>query len=406
MPSRRHWSPSRGQSGESRSGPGARCRRRLRRRLLDADRCAIFLGGPGSQLLFAHLTGAQFAGLQVGQNVDFEQLGARAVLEALSGPKTLVIQNIPKDPRANAALGREWGIGSEILIPLVARDRVQGLLMAGRANPSSWSSDEAALADALAKQATVAIENARLYREAGEALDRLQGAQYTMMRAERMAAVGTLASSLAHEVRNPLNSINLQLVLLSRRVKNLEAVEKEEISALVEAARREIARLDALVDEFLSLSSIDRLVREDSDLAEIVRETLLLMGPVARLKGIAVNEQVQPDTPRMHLDREKIKQVMINLVRNAMEAMPGGGSIELKTRFSPSAAIISVTDDGVGIEHGIDVFDFFTTTKRGGTGLGLPISRRIAEAHGGTLTYASEPGRGTTFFLTLPIQRD
>ncbi len=306
-------------------------------RLLDADRCAIFLGEPGSQLLFAHLTGAPFTGLEVGQQVDFERLGARAVLEALSGPKTLVIQNIPKDPRANAALGREWGIGSEILIPLVARDRVQGLLMAGRANPSTWSPDEAALADALAKQATVAIENARLYREAAEALDRLQRAQYTMMRAERMAAVGTLASSLAHEVRNPLNSISLQLVLLSRRVKGLEAAEKEEISGLVEAARHEIARLDALVEEFLSLSSIDRLAREESDLAEIVRETMLLMGPVARLRGISVNEQEDLDVPRMLLDREKIKQVLINLVRNAMEAMPGGGSLLVKTRFTPSS---------------------------------------------------------------------
>ena len=88
-------------------------------------------------------------------------------------------------------------------------------------------------------------------------------------------------------------------------------------------------------------------------------------------------------------------------MRNAIEATPEGGSITIACRLTGESAIVEVTDTGVGIEHGLDVFDFFTTTKRGGTGLGLPIARRIVEAHGGRLTFESEPGRGTTFLVTL-----
>ncbi|HYS78468.1 MAG TPA: ATP-binding protein, partial [Candidatus Dormibacteraeota bacterium] len=198
------------------------------------------------------------------------------------------------------------------------------------------------------------------------------------------------------------NSINLQLVLLSRRLKRLEGPAREEMAALVESAGAEIARLDGLVEEFLSLSTIDRLALIDSDPRAVVQEVSALMKPVARQKGIAVVEDLAGDLPRLRLDPEKMKQVLINLVRNGLEAMPQGGTLTLTTGASQDAVMIRVTDTGIGIEPGLDIFDFFTTTKRGGTGLGLPIARRIVEAHAGRLTYESAPGRGATFTLTLP----
>jgi len=143
--------------------------------------------------------------------------------------------------------------------------RLEGLLVADRSRPSSWSADEVELTAALAGQAALAIENARLYREAQEMFLGLQRAQDGMLRAERLAAVGTLASSLAHEVRNPLNSISLQLVLLSRRLARLDGSVREEMAALVESTRAEIDRLDGLVEEFLSLSSLDRLALSETD---------------------------------------------------------------------------------------------------------------------------------------------
>jgi signal transduction histidine kinase len=253
-----------------------------------------------------------------------------------------------------------------------------------------------------AEARALAIENARLYREAQEMFLGLQRAQDGMLRAERLAAVGTLASSLAHEVRNPLNSISLQLVLLSRRLNRLEGEAREEMAALVESARGEIDRLDGLVEEFLSLSSIDRLALSETDPRAVVREVSAMMTPVARQKNIAVVEDLADSLAPLRLDPEKMKQVLLNLARNGIEAMPQGGTLTLTTRASAEAVVIQVADTGVGIEPGLEIFSFFTTTKRDGTGLGLPIARRIVEAHGGTLTCESAPGHGTTFSVTLP----
>jgi signal transduction histidine kinase len=275
------------------------------------------------------------------------------------------------------------------------------MLMVSRRAASAWTEDEVALADALGGQAAVAIENARLYRQVQESLRKLQEAQYGMMRAERLAAIGTLASSLAHEVRNPLNSISLQLVLLARRIAKLEESKREELSQVVETTRREIQRLNDLVEEFLSMSSLDRLSLSEADPREVVREVTELMRPVAKQRGVAMRSSPGPKASPIRMDREKIRQVLINLIRNAIDAMPDGGTLTLTLERSDDAVAIRVADTGIGIQPGTDVFDFFTTTKRGGTGLGLPISRRIVEAHGGSLGYKSAPGRGTVFSVTL-----
>lgn len=376
------------------------------RELLAADRCAIFLGDVSARPLFAYLTGPPLAGLEVGKSADFAEIGSRALLGAFRQRRTLVFRNAFEDPQANPELARLWEIGSGVLIPLVAHGQFEGLLVATRSRPSAWSAEELALADALAAQAAVSIENARLYREAQEALLRLQQAQYGMMRAERMAAIGTLAASLAHEVRNPLNSINLQLVLLSRRVGGLGESKRTELNSLIDTAQREITRLDGLVEEFLSLASIDRLSLAETDPNGVIREVAALMAPVAKEKRVSIREELTAELPRIRLDGEKIKQVLINLVRNAIEAMTDGGMVCLSTASDDSSVTIRVADTGPGIEPGLDVFDFFMTTKRGGTGLGLPIARRIVEAHGGSLTYETATGRGTTFTVALKSLQD
>ncbi len=374
------------------------------RELLEADRCLILLGDDPERLRFAYLSGAKMDVLEEGGEVDLKALGSRAFLAALSQRQVMVIEDALDDARANPELARRLDLRSVVIVPLMAHERLEGILVAARSRPSSWRPDEVELAHALAGHAALAIENARLYREAQEAFLRLQHAQYNMMRAERMAAVGTLAASLAHEVRNPLNSINLQLVLLSRRVARAEPSLQTEVEKLLESARKEIARLDTLVNEFLSLSTIDNLSLAAASPGEVLREIIDLMAPVARERGIDVTDEIEASLPPIRMDREKMKQVLINLVRNALEAMPESGTLALFARNENGAVVFGVGDTGVGIEPGIDIFNFFTTTKRGGTGLGLPIARRIVEAHGGTLAYTSEPGRGTVFSVILPAQ--
>jgi signal transduction histidine kinase len=238
-------------------------------------------------------------------------------------------------------------------------------------------------------------------REIRETLERLRDAQDGMMRAERLAAVGTLASSLAHEVRNPLNSISLQLVLLSRRLEKLEEAQRKEMSGYIEAARKEIARLDGLVGEFLSLSSLDRVSMLANRPEEIVREVLELMAPVAEQAGVRVSAEYEGPFAPFRMDREKIKQVLVNLIRNAVEAMAQGGRLTVTTSMQDGRLSIEVADTGPGIPTDRNVFDFFVTTKKGGTGLGLPIARQIIEAHGGKLAFRSRPGGGTIFSVAL-----
>ena len=371
------------------------------RGLLQVDRCAIFLGKDQDSLTLAYLSGPPLEGLEVGRHADVQALGSRAFPEALLRRAPLVVRNAAEDPRSNADLAKRWDVHSALLVPLISHQRILGLLLATRTKPSTWNPGEVELADLLARHAAVAMENAGLYQEAQEALLRLQRAQYGMIRAERLAAVGTLASSLAHEVRNPLNSINLQLVLLSRRLERVDETHRAEMTAFIESARREISRLNDLVEEFLSLSTLDRVSLLDEDPVEVVREAMDLMTPSAHQRGIAVSANYEGPFQPLRLDREKIKQVLINLIRNAIEAMNHGGALSVTTKMKDGSLFIDVADTGVGIQQGQDVFDFFVTTKKGGTGLGLPIARRIVEAHGGNLSFESRPGRGTIFSVRL-----
>jgi len=373
------------------------------RELLGADRCALFLGDGTKPLRLAHFSGPLVEGLSVGQLADAEILGSRAIPAALADRATLVIQDARTDPRVNPEFVHRWSIRSQMVVPLLAHERVEGALLVIRTRLAPWTEDETDLAGALAHQAAPAIENTRLYREAQEAMLAQQQAQFGMMRAERLAAVGTLAASLAHEVRNPLNSIHLQLVLLGRRVSGLAEPLSGAMADLVTTAQKEIARLDTLVEDFLSLSTVDRLGLSEGDLNKPVRDVLALMAPVIAQTKTTLIEDLSPDLPRVPVDPEKMRQVLLNLLRNALDAMGAGGSLKVATRSSGDGVLVAIEDTGPGIDPTLDVFDLFMTTKRGGTGLGLPIARRIVEAHGGSLTFESAPGKGTTFYIALPV---
>jgi signal transduction histidine kinase len=247
----------------------------------------------------------------------------------------------------------------------------------------------------------------RLNTELMGTLTRLQTAQEELVVAERMATVGRLALKVAHEVRNPIASIELNAELLGDIVRERSGMEGEEATALLTAIRDQVTTLDALTEEYLAFARFPRPHFEEDSLNEMVTGLVEFIRPLATKQGIAVDVKTDPTIPPLTIDRTLLRQAVLNLVKNGLEALPQGGVLTVTTRHAGDGVTISVSDSGPGIEPevGKRLFEQFFTTKPQGTGLGLYISRQIVEEHGGQLQWSSEPGSGATFTVHLPLKR-
>jgi PAS domain S-box-containing protein len=227
------------------------------------------------------------------------------------------------------------------------------------------------------------------------------------LRAERLAAVGTLAAGLAHEVRNPLNSATLQLQVLERRIER-GCESGAELLPIIGIVGEEIRRLDHLVSDFLSFAQPRPLRLEPVPIDDLATLASGLAAPESAVAGLKVVVELGGRGAMVEVDRERMRQVLLNLVRNAIEAMHGShGTLTLRTRPADAAgnARIEVEDTGPGFAEDSPIFDAFFTTKEGGTGLGLAIAFRIVADHGGALHAESRPGR-TRFSIELPARAD
>jgi signal transduction histidine kinase len=378
---------------------------RSAREILEADRVQVFLGADPAHLVVAHATGLPHPELREGQALDLVAAGAHGLRRALEERTVLKVDHGPSDSRINPDVARRWQIASAIAIPLLARERTLGLLVVERETARPWAEEQVDVAEALAAQASLAIENARLYEDARRAYDELKGAQQRLVQNEKMVVLGTFASGLAHEVRNPLNSIALQLSILERRVGRLEGGVSEELLELAGVIRSEIRRLDALVGDFLLFSRTNLVQYTTASLEELTDEVARLLRPEARQAGVTLRRQRLGSNPipSLSMDAEKMKQVVINLVRNAIEAMPEGGAVTIETGFANGQAHLVVRDEGPGLPRDLDIFQLFVTTKPRGTGLGLSLAQQIVTEHGGEIVARSEPSGGAVFTVSLPL---
>ena len=217
---------------------------------------------------------------------------------------------------------------------------------------------------------------------------------------ERLAAMGSTAAVFAHEVANPLSGISTTIQLLR---KQLTKQNDPMINSSLDDLGVELHRLQALLNDFRSLSRPKKLNIQPADLAQITKEVLTTGVAIPEQPVIKVVEEFDPELPVIMADGEKLKQVLLNLCKNAIEAMPKGGTMTVRGKRSGNRVMLEIEDTGVGIAPGIDIFDLFTTTKREGTGLGLAIVRQIMSAHAGRIAYTSEPGKGTIFRLIFPL---
>ena len=225
----------------------------------------------------------------------------------------------------------------------------------------------------------------------------------TLREEEQTALVGTIASGLAHEIRNPLSTLRMNLQLLREDWDNPITERERKGLKKIDVLLRETERMEAVVSNFLRFAAGHKLRLEPTDLNTLAGELLDFLAPQADRSNIRLKRELTGDLPRVEVDANLIRQALLNLLVNAQQAMPTGGDITLRTAANGQFVRLSVSDTGPGIseEDQQKIFTLYYSTKPGGTGLGLPMVKKIVEEHQGKVEVESTPDRGSTFTLCL-----
>ncbi|MGZ3536672.1 MAG: GAF domain-containing protein [Thermodesulfobacteriota bacterium] len=324
-----------------------------------------------------------------------------------------IIPDASTDPRVNPILKEKFNLHSLLVIPLLAKEKALGAIAADFVDPSKNITKEALESVMVfAQQAGLAIHNAFMYQELKtfsqqmeEKIQKttadLRKTEAQLIRSEKLAALGQLAAGIAHEIRNPLTSINILIHSLTENFPP-EDSHREDLKVIEE----EIDRINEILDRFLRFAKPAPPLLERTEVASIFEETLQLIRPRMEKQRVQVQKEFEV-LPIILMDREQIKQVALNLLLNAVQAMPRGGTLMLRGENSKGGQWIkiSIRDSGIGIpdEDMNRLFDPFFSTREGGIGLGLSIAHRIIDQHHGKIEVESALGKGTLFTLWLPV---
>jgi signal transduction histidine kinase len=285
---------------------------------------------------------------------------------------------------------------SSVVVPLQWGDWMLGfLLVGGKENGKSFTVMEIESLEALAPAMAMAISRALIYQD-------LKKKDHQMMQSEKLVALGEMAASFVHGIRNPLNIILASAETLKKKVPGPVQAE------LLQFVREESERINKMLTSFLDFAKPRPPAFQEVDLKEIMGRTVASLSIPARERQVQIIQEYPEGNVSIYLDPEQIREALVNLELNALEAMPRGGTLRLSlTQKENKDVIIRVSDTGVGLPHGAEskIFDPFFTTKDQGTGLGLSIAHAIVKNHGGTISVLSNDGGGTTFLLTLPVPR-
>jgi signal transduction histidine kinase len=309
-----------------------------------------------------------------------------------------------EDLTAQSTADRMGRLEAEISVPIVSKQKLIGILNLGhKESKEIYSSEDLELLSTLANQAAIAIENARLY-------ENLKQSQDTLRRADRLSSLGLLTAGLAHEIRNPLVAIRTFTQLLPERYDDAEFREGFQGLAL-----KEVDRICGLITDLLSFARPSKPNVAPEDMNDAVDAIVRILESQAKEKGVEMARDFGADLPKAWIDREQMKQVFMNLILNAIQAMREGGAIHISTRqyskdegeLAGQFVQVEIRDTGVGIpEENIEhIFDPFFTNKDEGSGLGLSVSHQIVQEHGGFVTVESKVGKGTAFFVHVPVAK-
>jgi len=222
--------------------------------------------------------------------------------------------------------------------------------------------------------------------------------------AEQYTELAALAGGLAHEIKNPLSTIRLNMELLAEDFADSPSQRDRRALAKIQLVQTECLRLENLLNDFLRFARLGQMNLEPADLNAEVTRALDFFQAKADESKIDVMRYLDPELPTVQLDRETFQAALLNLILNAQQAMPEGGQLVIRTHEIPGGVVLDLIDTGCGIEAEVErkMFEAFYSTKAGGSGLGLPTAKRIIEAHAGKIFVESEAGRGTKFTIVLP----
>lgn len=231
-----------------------------------------------------------------------------------------------------------------------------------------------------------------------------------ILKSKTLSTLGTLAAELAHEIKNPLNAMNIQMLVLEREIQDihkLSSKSKQELLEIVSIVQKEVIRLSGFVEECLQFSRTGELNKSLVNIGEMLNEITSLLLPQAQLNGISVDLDITHGLPEVKVDKDKIKQAVLNILINGIEAMPDGGELRVGVQCAHDGILISCHDTGPGIPGEIQdkIFNLFYTTKNGGTGIGLSFAQNIVQAHGGTIRLEQTP-KGSKFIIAIPVNEN
>ncbi len=251
----------------------------------------------------------------------------------------------------------------------------------------------------------VRLDQRRLFTGIVRDLTEQKRLEKQVLQAERLATIGKMAAKVAHEIRNPLSSISLNAELLEDEISGYDAVNTGEAKSLLKSMIAEIDRVTALTEEYLQFSRLPQVNPTPGSIQQVLEEVLEFVRHDLSQKKIDVHFRAGKKIGETRFDRAQLRRVFLNIIRNAMEAMPKGGRLKIHLEEKKPYALVNIADTGTGIPEAIvaKIFEPFFTTKDFGTGLGLAIVQQIIDEHHGEISCQSKVGEGTTFSIALPL---
>jgi len=314
-----------------------------------------------------------------------------------------------EDPYVDSII--EEGLHSTAYIPLSTKGELMGVMCVSSHYPIEFASGYIEFLTAIGSQIGVAVDNANLYENIKRAYEDLKNAQEQIIHSEKLASLGKLAATIAHEINNPLAAVltYIRLMIKLRDRNQFSSERMEDISRYLSTMELETARCGEIVKNLLAFSRQSKITIKLHRIADIIDRTLGLIAHDLEMKGIRLKKILEPDLPEVQCDFRQIQQALLNLMYNASDAMAEGGTltVEAKRKAGDERFLdVTISDTGCGItaEDKEKIFDPFFTTKEEGknVGLGLSVVYGIITRHNGTIELVSEPGRGTTFKVGLP----